>query len=64
MTSFDHSSNNASCFPEKFMKCGFLLGLALVSAMMPVQVIAAENVHLSIDASKSHGRSSHFNDGR
>jgi len=46
------------------MKCGFLLGLALVSAMMPVQVIAAENVHLSIDASKSHGRSSHFNDGR
>jgi alpha-N-arabinofuranosidase len=38
------------------MKCRFLLSLGLVSAMMPLRVMVAENVHLSIDASKAGPR--------
>ena len=35
------------------MKGKILFGLGLVSAILPLQVIAAENVHLSIDPSKA-----------
>ena len=56
MSSLDHSASYCSCFAEKFMKCRLLLGVGLVSAILPLQVMAAENVHLYIDASKAGAR--------
>lgn len=38
------------------MKYRLLLGLGLVFALMPLQVVAAKNVHLSIDASRTGAR--------
>ena len=38
------------------MKCRFLLGLGLVSAMLSLQAMAADTVHLHIDASKTGAR--------
>jgi len=41
---------------EELVKGKLLFGLGLLAAILPLPVIAAENVHLSIDASKSGPR--------
>jgi alpha-N-arabinofuranosidase len=41
------------------MKLRLLLGLCLVSAMMSLHMVAAQNVHLLIDASKTGSKIDH-----